>query len=82
VNIPSQGFSGWMYQTFDFTATSASENLSFLAVGGPNGVPPFALLDGVTMNAVPEGQSMALMIAGLLGVGVCIRRRRTAKSVA
>lgn len=74
VNIASHGFSGWMYQTFDFKATSTSQLLSFYAVGGPPGVPPFALLDGVSVNAVaPEGSAFGLMIGGLMGVGVFAR---------
>ena len=47
-------FSGWMTESFKFTANSTSELLSFLAVGTPSGnVPPFALLDGVSLTAVP-----------------------------
>lgn len=41
-----------------------------MAVGTPSGVPPFALLDGVTMtqNAVPEPATWTLMIIGLLAI--------------
>jgi len=46
----SHGFSGWLFETMGFTAASSSEPLSFLSVGTPNGVPPFALLDGVTLS--------------------------------
>ena len=78
VNNASHGFSGWMHQTFTFTATGASEVLSFLAVGTPNGVPPFALLDGVTLAAaVPEPSTWALMLGGFAVVGFIARRRRT-----
>jgi hypothetical protein len=68
---PSHGFSGWQQQSFTYTATSASEVLSFLAVGTPTGVPPFSLLDGVTLNAAtPEPATLALLGSGLLaGVG-------------
>ena len=45
VSLPSHGFTGWMYQTFNFTADASSDVLSFLAYGEPSGVPPFALLD-------------------------------------
>ena len=74
----SHGFSGWVHQTFTFTAASASEVLSFLAVGTPAGVPPFALLDGVTLAAaVPEPSSWALMLGGFAVVGFIARRRRS-----
>lgn len=72
VNIASHGFSGWQHEAFDFVAGSASELLSFLAVGAPSGVPPFALLDGVSLDAkgtaVPEPGILALLGIGLLGV--------------
>ena len=84
VNIPSHGFQGWMTQTFDFTATSSSETLSFLAIGGPNGsVPPFALLDGVSLTAVPESSTWAMMLLGFAGLSYAgFRSRRTAISIA
>jgi hypothetical protein len=44
----SHGFTGWQLESFTFTATDATEVLSFLAVGTPNGVPPFSVLDGVS----------------------------------
>ena len=47
---PSHGFSGWVQETMTFTATSATELLSFLAQGGPASDPPFLLLDGVSLN--------------------------------
>ena len=73
----SHGFSGWVHQNFTFTATGASEVLSFLAIGTPNGVPPFALLDGVTLTAaVPEPSTWALMLGGFAVVGFIARRRR------
>ena len=31
VNVASEGFTGWICKTFNFTATGASEELSFLA---------------------------------------------------
>jgi len=77
---PSEAFSGWMYQTFNYTATSTSEVLSFLAVGSPQ-IPPFTLLDGVSLNpttsAVPEPGSVALML-GILGLmaGVLVFRSK------
>jgi hypothetical protein len=68
--VAQGGFSGWMYQTLVFTATSSSEVLSFLAVGTPSGEPPFALLDGVTLTATPEPGTFMLMAGTiLLGLG-------------
>jgi PEP-CTERM motif len=72
-------FSGWTPETFDFVATSSSEVLSFLAVGSPAAnLPPFALLDGVSLTAVPEPSTWAMMLVGFSGLGyAAYRRRRT-----
>jgi hypothetical protein len=67
-NLPSEGFSGWMNQTFDFVATSSSEVLSFLATGGPAGVPPFALLANVSMTVAPEPSGIAVLASGIAGL--------------
>jgi len=73
---PSHGFSGWTKQTFSFTATSASEVLGFMAVGTPAGVPPFSLLDGVSMvAAVPEPATWGMLLGGLGLIGFAARRR-------
>ncbi len=75
-NLPSQTFSGWMFQSMDFTATSNSEVLSFLAQGNPQ-VPPFTLLTDVSMQdttpnpSVPEPETLPLLLTGLLvGAGL------------
>jgi hypothetical protein len=80
----SHGFSGWMTQTFDFTATATSETLSFLAIGTPisPSVPPFALLDGVSMTQVPEPASLALLGIGVMGVCGVVGRRRARRDAA
>ncbi len=73
----SHGFTGWMYQSFTFTADNSSDVLSFVAAGTPNGVPPFVLLDGVTMNAAtPEPGTLALSVGGLLGIVATLRSKR------
>ncbi len=84
--LPSQSFSGWMPQTFTYTANAASETLSFLAVGSnadgtATSEPPFLLLGGVSLNAVPEPSTWALFVgfgAVCLGLEVTRRRRRRA----
>ena len=80
----SHGFTGWQFTSLTFTATATSEVLAFLAVGTPSGVPPFTLLDGVSMNAVsavPEPASAALLVTGLL-ICVVIRRRHLRRAAA
>jgi hypothetical protein len=83
VSLPAKGFSGWMQQTFNYTATSTSETLSFLAIGAPNGQPPFALLGGIDLTVVPELSNWAVFA----GFGVMctvvevVRRRRRAGKV-
>lgn len=70
LNNDSHGFTGWQQQSFTFTPTSASEVLSFLAIGTPNGVPPFVLLDGVSLDAsTPEPGTWGLLIFGVTGLG-------------
>jgi hypothetical protein len=78
LNDANHGFTGWRTQSFTFTATGASEVLSFLAAGTPSGEPPLSLLDHVTMSAVPEPGSWALMLIGIGGIGVAMRLRRKA----
>ena len=88
LNNASMGFTGWQSFSQTFTATSASQTLSFLATGGPSGLPPFALLDGVSLtdtttppppppSDTPEPGSMGLAIGGFLGVLGMARRLRT-----
>jgi len=81
INVPSEDFRHWRSETLTFTATSATQLLSFLAVGGPGGLPPVALLDGVSLNAlppstVPEPASLGLIGLGIAGLGAVGLRRR------
>jgi hypothetical protein len=73
----SASFSGWQQFSCTFTASAAVQVLSFLAVGAPNGQPPVALLDGVSLTQVPVPAALALFGAGLLGLTM-VRRRRQA----
>jgi hypothetical protein len=78
LNNAAHGFTGWQSETLTFTPTSSSELLSFLAVGTPGGVPPFTLLDGVSISPVaetPEPGSFALLLTGILGAVGAGRRR-------
>jgi hypothetical protein len=89
-SIASHGFSGWQTQSYTFKATSASEVVSFLGYCNPqdpgcaSAVPPFALLDGVSVNGVPEPSTWAMMVLGFAGLGYAgfRSRRRTAISIA
>jgi hypothetical protein len=80
INNDNHGFTGWQYQTFSFTATSSSEVLSFLAVGTPNGEPPFALLADVSLST-PEPASMTLMLgfAMVTGAAAFLRKNKLKK---
>ena len=68
--LPNHGFLGWFTESLTFTATSASEVLSFFAVGSPS-APPYTLITGVSLTegAVPEPATWALMLAGFAGLG-------------
>ena len=76
-NNANHGFTGWKQEAVTFTAGSTSQLLSFLAVGTPNGEPPFSLLDGVSMQAVPEPGTLALVGLGVCMLAVGARRRKS-----
>lgn len=80
LSIDNGGFSDWKTATMTFTATSASQVLSFLAKGSSPGAPPFMLLDNVSMQAaVPEPSTLSLVFGGVgLAVFLARRRRKTA----
>jgi hypothetical protein len=80
-SIPSEGFSGWLPESIQFTYTgpsNTSEILNFLAAGNPTGRPPVALLDSVSLSSVQEPAPLSLVMIGLLALGICIVRRRHA----
>lgn len=76
ITVPNNGFVSWMSQTLTFTASAASETLSFVAQGSPNGAPPFALLADVSMTQVPEPTTIAILLTGIAGLGIVGLRRR------
>ncbi|HXE64709.1 MAG TPA: PEP-CTERM sorting domain-containing protein [Bryobacteraceae bacterium] len=69
-------FTNWSLQSMNFTATSASQVLSFFAVGV--GDPPLAMLDGVSLEdtTAPEPAAIALLGGGLALGAWRIRRRK------
>ena len=75
--VASNGFNGWLTYTQTFTATSASQTLSFSPTGSGTG--GFALLDGVSLHEVtipvPEPSTYALA-AIATGVMAALARRR------
>jgi hypothetical protein len=79
----SRGFTGWNTVTRTFTATGASQVLSFLSIGTPSGLPPIALLDNVSLTAaVPEPATWAMMLVGFGMIGASARyRRRNVRAV-
>jgi hypothetical protein len=76
LNNANHSFTGWVQASFTFTADAANEYLTFLAVGTPNGEPPFTLLADPTI-IVPEPGSACLLAAAALGM-VYLRRKRAA----
>ena len=76
LSIVDSGFSGWKSATMTFTATSASDWLSFMVHGSGAGAPPFMLLDNVALNAeVPEPATLGMLLGGLGLMGFTARRR-------
>lgn len=73
MNTPNHGFVNWMSQSLTFTAQSSTSVLSFFAVGTPAGLPPFVLLDGVSITEIPEPAAVSLV--GLGGLVLLLARR-------
>lgn len=74
-------FSPWSLQTMTFTATSASQVLTFMSTSTtPGALPPIALLDGVDLelnSTTPEPSAVLLVGGGMLCfVGMRRRMRR------
>jgi hypothetical protein len=74
--LAEHGFQAWTHQAFTFTADSINPVLSFLATGTPSGTPPFSLIDGFTMTAVPEASTLFL---SSITIGCLAFRRNRAK---
>jgi hypothetical protein len=76
LNNVNHGFTGWQQETMTFTADGTSDVLSFLALGTPNGVPPFSLLDGVSLNAATPEVGSWLMTFTILAFVLAFGRLR------
>jgi len=69
---------GWTAMSYTFKATSTSTTLSFASLNHSAYGPA---LDGVSVNAVPEPATWAMMIGGFGLVGANMRRRKPAAAV-
>jgi len=83
VGLANHGFVGWDKGTLNFTATSTSELLKFVAYANVP-LPSYALLSSVSIveSAVPEPATWGMMILGFGVVGAIARRRRAAPGLA
>lgn len=73
--VPDE-FVGWFNVRAVFTARNATETLAFLSVGAPSALPPVALLDGISLTAVPVPASALLFGIALAGLGAAVNGRR------
>jgi hypothetical protein len=72
--VATSGTLAWAARSFSFVATGSSTVIRFWNDQNPNLY--FADIDGVSVAAsVPEAQSWATLAAGLLAIGVGVRRR-------
>jgi choice-of-anchor C domain-containing protein len=67
----------WYYYSYDFTATGTSTTLSFTENDHPGCCNGGVLLDAVSISAVPEPATWAMMVLGFFGIGFMAYRRKT-----
>jgi hypothetical protein len=72
MNTANHGFVNWMSQSLTFTAQNTTDVLSFFAIGTPSGLPPFVLLDGVSITETPEPTATSLV--GLGGLALLLAK--------
>lgn len=74
------GTGTWVQSTMAFTATAATQALTFVAQYLPGSYPEMLNLDGIVLtknvSAVPEPSTYALLAGGLIGLGWVAARRR------
>ena len=69
---------GYVTQTLDFTADASTTTLTLMNPSFPPGIGNYPEVDNVSVAAVPEPETYALMLAGLGALGFVARRRRAA----
>jgi hypothetical protein len=79
MNVPQGAVVPWQPQTLSFTATSASEVLSFFAIGTPGEPPMVFFSDPDLESSVPEPSAFLLLagVGAVIGIGRLGRRVRT-----
>ncbi len=71
---PTFALADWTRYAATFVATGTTTTLRL--ANGQNAYEHFTLIDGASVEAVPEPATWALMIGGFAAVGVMARRRR------
>jgi choice-of-anchor C domain-containing protein len=75
----THGNMGWQQYSFTFTAGQTNETLKFVSLDcGSGGIPTCSYgpaLDNVSVSAVPELSTWAMMLIGFAGIGTLAYRR-------
>lgn len=72
----------WAYETLYFKAKSASTEIGFASLNGITSASDFGpLLDGVSLQRVPEPSTIALVIPGIAVLAFSLRKRRAIRPV-
>jgi hypothetical protein len=66
----------WTQETYNFSATSMTETIAFLAESAYGSGPPFALLSNISLTATPEPGTFLLLGLGMLGIPVLYKIRK------